>query len=371
MEFEGRAQLAISSSEFFEQNRDIFIKFCTDISKNEASLDLYKVEQCVGDIYDSLFIKEPDFEALKESINETFKAKTNFANYLISSSFLHLLSSFIKKGNDKQHLHLVNAIERMLQFLNIEKKPQQQAPLNTNFSSSIFKIGEDREREESIILEDLHKIHKENKELSFLNLYKDVPIKHKAKIISIEGNNVVFSVDALQILAILEEKNAFILQDHGLLSHLKADLIKFDLVGLTIKLGNFSRMEYMPASKRATPRVHPNITTPVTLTNAEGKSTRGVMYDISNGGLGVLATESLECKNGDKIKAEFDLKLDNWEEKKSITQELDIVVLLNNKGTYRFCMQNPQEPSETIKDFTKQREFETIQDLKECVSNYI
>ncbi len=377
MEFDGREELVMSSEDFFEENKENFLHFCEKLAKCELGLNLKQIRRVMENVYDSFLIKEPNFNGLKDDIQAIFAFRDDFARYLITRSFLHLFSLYMQEKSSKHHLHFINALDRMLTHINNEPvdndedDEEETSEQNTNFVDSIFNSPSSLSVKHNDILDFFEKIYELNEDISFLNLYKDVPIKSKGKIIAMDDETITCQLELMQILAIMEEKNAFTLKSDHLPNFTKSDVLKFDLLNLTIQLGNFSTLDAMPASRRMHPRVHPNVTTIVTLTNESGESARGLLYDISNGGLGVLATDTLGCSSGNKIKAEFELELPEWEEHLKVTQDLEVVILLNNNGTYRFCMKDTKEADEKIKEFTKHRELDTQKDLEECIHKYI
>ncbi len=373
MEFEGREQLALSSTDFFENNKDKFLSFAKNVAKEKKEFDLEYVSYVFEDIYDSFLIKTPDYENIRKNLKKTFKEQDEFIKYIVSRSFLRILSLYILSENDKLHVYFTNALSRALKHILKENllaiKPSKNTQECITFANSALdNSGFNAQKE---IVDEFRNSYDNGDKLTFLNLYKDVPIKNHGKILSIDSEEVTFSVDLMQILAMTEEKNAFFLKNGHLSSHIKADIINFNIVNSTVKLGNFQRMESMPANQRVHTRVHPNITTSVVLYNKENQSTRGILYDISNDGLGVLAADSLGCQNGDKLKAIFELNMPQINKQIQITQELELVVLISYEETYRFCMKNIGDISNDIKIFTKCREEETIRDLKECAKKYI
>ncbi len=371
MEFEGREQLVISSADFFENNKNKYIKFCKNLSQQKDKIDAQNTIQALEEVYDSLLIKNPDYEMIRKNLNLAFNSHGDFIKYVISRSFLYITSIYMKEGHNL-HVYFLNAIQRALENINEEDiqvdQNEDTTPVNINFANSAFEENSFNNNKE--ILDEFSEIYQNNEEITFLNLYKDIPIKYKGKIIAIENEEVVYKVDVMQILAIVEEKNAFMIKSKYLKNHIKGDVVSFDIINSTIKLKNFTKMESMPASKRVYARVHPNVTTSVMLYNENGENTRGILYDISKGGLGVLSPNNLGCKNGDKLKAVFELQMPNSDKKVKINQDLELVVLINYNETYRFCMKVRGNVVEEVETFTKNREQETIEDLKKCINKY-
>lgn len=370
MDFKSREILIRDIRDFLSQNRQIFLDFCVNLSKErKIYIEENDVIDSMGSAYDSFLLKEFDLKSLQDSLEKTFKSNKDFKKYIITRAFLHLIKIYNESENPKHIMHMINGVERIVKILCEEDKPKPKHAVN--FATSILEGSDEFALHENII-DTFTKIRNVNMELEFLNLYKDVPVKGYGSVASIEDNHVVFEVGLMQMLAIIEEKNAFIVKNNHLKKHIKADIIEFNIANRTIKLGNFVRFGSMPASQRMHTRVHPYEQTPVRLKNKHNQSVDGMLYDISEGGMAFLSSGNLECTSGDTLEATFELLTPHTSQKIQITQNFELVIQINYKGANRYCMQIiPNEDNQYyISNFTKQREIDTIEDLKHRIDMY-
>lgn len=369
MSLESKDVLIENLGDFFSQNRENFLDFCIKLIKGKnvyVSFDELKTH--MGSVYDSVLAKEPYFDQLNQNLDRTFDYNIELKNYIISRSFLCLIRLHVERENRDYTLELIKAIEDILKILCNEKdrKPKE----IVNFATSILEADDEFSVHENIV-DTFSKIRADDVELEFLNLYKDVPVKGFGKVVSTEENYVVFEVGLMQMLAIIEEKNAFIVKNDYTKKHIKADIMEYDIINRTIKLGNFSRFKSMPASQRVYTRVHPIDTTQVILSK-NNKQIKGLLYDISEGGMAVLSGEELGCESGDNLRATFELTMPHSTQKVQIEQELQLVIQIDYKGAHRYCMKSitNEVTQNFITNFTKQREIDTIEDLKQKIDTY-
>ena len=227
----------------------------------------------------------------------------------------------------------------------------------------------------SIILERaidvFEKIIKKNHSVHFLNLYNGVKVECFGKVLSIENDYVVCEVTLMQILAMKEERNAYIVQDQFFSKNLIADIAGVDIANLTVTLRNFTYANNLHANLRQFQRVHPNRYTKVILKD-ENSEIQGNLYDISEGGIGVVSADCGTFKSGGCVKAKFKLEIPTTKEIKEIEVELKLIVELAYRGAVRYCCQivKEQPAQEIIAKFTSERVEETINELKEQLNLY-
>ena len=217
-------------------------------------------------------------------------------------------------------------------------------------------------------LKDGHQIH-------FLNLYNGVKVECQGSVISVEDETVVCKVTLEQILAMKEEKNAYIVRDEYFAENLRADIVGFDLSNLTVTLRNFIYMHNLHANLRKYQRVYPNRYTKVSLAQ-NGNEVQGNLYDISEGGLGVVSADDGEFKDGEQVRAKFELcipdEAGDSNKNINIDTDLKLVAALKYKGAMRYCCQlaDKDGAGEDIAKFTKKRVIETLEELKEQIKTY-
>lgn len=369
-----RDVLIQNMSDFFSQNRDNFIDFSLRLIKNRDIAN-DKIEGLISRVYDLILTKEPDYISLNSALDEVFDIELK--NYTLSRTFLHLIKLHVEQ-KQADTLELIKVIEEILENLCNEKIDEEiQSSIDedsstkpTGFAASLLEADGEFSLHENII-DTFEKIKANVVELEFLNLYKDVPVKSSGRVVNTEENYVTFQISLMQMLAIIEEKSAFIVKNEQTKKHIKADIIEYDIAQRTIKLGNFSRFNCMPASQRVYTRVHPIDATKVMLSK-NSKNISGLLFDISQGGMAVLSKDDLDCKHGDNLVATFELTMPNSTRKMQIEQNLELVVQIDYQGAHRYCMKSiPNETTQGfITNFTRQREIDTIEDLKTKIDTY-
>ena len=217
---------------------------------------------------------------------------------------------------------------------------------------------------------------KDNRQVHFLNLYNGVKVECMGEVKHAEDDTVVCKVTLEQILAIKEEKNAYVVRDEYFPENLRADIVGSDLTNLTVTLQNFTYMQNLHANLRKHQRVYPDRYTRVILTQ-NGSEISGNLYDISRGGLGVVSLDDGEFKEGEPINAKFELSIPDeaGDSNKiiNIDTDLKLVAALRYKGAMRYCCQltgNDDTTGEDIAKFTKRRVIETLEELKEQIKTY-
>ncbi|QKG28591.1 MULTISPECIES: PilZ domain-containing protein [unclassified Campylobacter] len=215
------------------------------------------------------------------------------------------------------------------------------------------------------------KIINKNHSVHFLNLYNGVKVECFGKVLSIENEYVVCEVNLMQILAMKEERNAYIVQDEYFAKNIVADIVSVDIANSTVTLKNFTYANNLHANLRKFQRVYPNRYTKVILSDENGEI-QGNLYDISEGGIGVISTNCGTFRSGGVIKAKFVLEIPATKEIKDIEVDLKLIVELVYRGAVRYCCQiiEGQDIQETINQFTKERVKDTVKELKEQLSLY-
>lgn len=378
MSYEGREQLVLSCMEILQSLKQDYIDQTKLLVKDSQKyIDLYELDDTLSLIFDSIFQKTYDEETIKKSIYKCFENDENYAKYIVLYSMFHLLHKFSitlkeKYPNLLDHIvYLQNAIESFQDIFRINKTQNKDISYSSSnsikFSSSgggfVF-FGN--------LIDELKRMHSQNEELLFLNLYNGVNVECKSRIVSIDDDKVVCKVNLMQILAMKEEGNAFIVKSGSMVSNIKADIASINLTNDTVTIKNFTHMEKMFASQRKYPRVHPNKFTKVMLSNGDGLEVQGKLFDISQGGIGVVSMDNPGFKNGENIRAKFSLIMPKSDENIDVDLELKLVVALNYQGSMRYCCQiiNEQPITQKIVEFSKLRVEETLEELKEKVALY-
>jgi hypothetical protein len=223
------------------------------------------------------------------------------------------------------------------------------------------------------IIETFQTIKDEGKTVQFLNLYQGVPIMCDANIVAIEGESVSFQTDRLQEIAMKLDGQAFVIKNEHFSRHLKADILYSNFLTNTVVLHNFIYLFNMPALQREFVRVHPDIVAKVYLHQEGERETSGRLYDLSLNGLGVLSTQNNGIFPGATVMVGFDLSTLKIESLERIEVEAEVMNIIENKGSYRYCMRIFPEKQmyDKIMLYVKHREKEIIQNLEDELKEYI
>lgn len=216
------------------------------------------------------------------------------------------------------------------------------------------------------------KIQDENEKVYFLNLYMGVPIRFEASVIRIEEDEVTFRTSPLQEMAMMNDNQAYIMQNGILSKPVKAEVVYCNIPQNEVTLRNFVYMFNMPAAMRDSARVHPSRATPVILVDLEKRvGVEGIMFDISTGGLGVLSKTNEGLVPGSHVRVFFDLKEGD---SVSVETEAEVLDVIEYEDAYRFCMRFLPKDAlmhEAIINYVKTRETEAIEVLKSQLEAYM
>lgn len=375
MDYAGREILIMDCMDILQDVKDDYLKYVTNLVKQgDIYVDHYDLEEAFSLIFDSLYSQKSDNSLILKDVYKLFNDDKNYTKYIILNSFFFLLKRFslavknIAKAID-YIIYLQNAIEAFgklfikAKILDEEENDEEKIiNFNADSNSMFFSSSIDQFKHVKAL----------NESIDFLNLYNGVPIKCSGRIVEIDENNVLCEVNLMQIVAMKEEGSAYIVKKDGLLRNTKADILSINLSNNTVLLGNFVHIENMLANQRRYPRVHPNTLTRVTLKNKNGTTINGKLYDISQGGIGVVSLENGKFSSGDDLLAEFELTMPKDGKKIKVCLEVCLVIALNYQGSMRYCCEiiKEQAVKQDIIEFAKQREIETLEELNNKVKLY-
>lgn len=376
MSFYGRDILIESCKDVIESLKQDYMRYGKQFANHYAkSIDIYDIEDTLDIVFESLLLKEQDRQNLYNMVKKTFSNDEILAICVVNSALSNLHYKFIQEISSKEAkseylVYFANAIENMRSIL--DKSQSNNATLHQSNQQVKPSIKQDGFIFFENIADSFKKVQEVGGELKFLNLYNGVSVECDARVISVEDDRAMFRVSLTQILAMKEEGNAYIAKSDNYENNIKADIVSIDLTNCTVLLNNFVRMKNMFANQRKFPRVHPNKFTQVRLTNDSGVSIEGKLYDISQGGIGVVSTENAGFKNGDELVATFLMTMPKSLEVVSIDLRLTLVVALNYQGSMRYCCQITKEQpcKEKIIEFSKLRVAETLEELHQKVDFY-
>lgn len=343
---------------------DYFVDLCTSYDKFYPQETLREVANIV---YDDVFTVDIFLTTFEKDVFKDMMEDGVMLGFLINRSMFFLLENFIKDANKnnecKEYIEpLITCItEYINQFeKNIYDKNRLQ-PLHINFDTvDNFSVGHN-------IIDIFREIKDRGDEVTFFNLYKGVPIQHKATIIDIDDNEVVFRTMQTQEIAMKMDGVAYILKDNNFDKYLKADVLYNNFLNNTVVLTNFTYLLNMPAISRKSIRVHPEIMVEVSLANEQELAIKGKLFDLSVDGLGVISEENNGIYAGAKINVDFYFSgLDN------ISLNAEVLNIIEYSNSYRYCIKiYPKAGAEEkIRNYVKKREVEILDSLNQELSIY-
>jgi len=360
--------------DFFEDFKEDFTEYFDLICAwYEFNLDNNDTKTIALNLLNNIFKENSKISTFPKDV--ILEMKRNRANigFLINRSLLYLYKKYLlfMKKQDKTSLILV---ESLLQRIN-------------SFSNFLENIVEDKIEEYNIkvgfgnqnqiyssnnIINIFKKMQKDGRKVRFMNLYQGVPISHKGKIVSIDGESVVFKIqNELQSAAMELEGKTYMIKDKYLDRCIKAEISSNNFSDKTIVLDNFVYLLNLPAIKREFTRIYPNVLVKVTLENRKNIQLEGNLYDLSIGGLGIISEENKDFYAGVSVDIKFKLILQDRE--LEIYTKGEILNIIEYMGSYRYCLKMDinEKSSKEIKKYIILREKEIIEELKVELSNYV
>lgn len=367
--FSSNAKLFLEEFEFH------FIEYLVSLcSSYDCAIDKNEAKIMASSIYKNIFKCDFDVGELQEGLFVKMRQDGVMVGFLINKSMFYLIEKYMEYAKRKKIVpHLEILILCITRFINLLENK-----INKKYSASVvrfdFNASDVALNTYNTIIELFRKMKDEDRAVVFLNLYQGVPISCEAKIIDIEGENISFSMDKLQEIAMKLDGNAFIIKNDDLSKHIKADIVYSNFLTNTVTLNNFTYLLNMPALQREFVRVHPDIIAKVYLHQNNAMTTSGRLYDLSMNGLGVVSSDNNGIEIGSKVVVDFELNdVFHTREREKIEVAGEVLNIIEYKGSYRYCMRIfPQkEMSDKILTYITQREKDILENLKDELKDYI
>lgn len=376
--YEGYEELAINCADIFDELEEDFLKKAKEILKSrDFYADNEQLEIAFSRCFRGLIGTNEEASEILALIKNCFNGDELLAKYVIKACIDDFKTKFCTKiPEPKQERYkefLNNAIARFDDVFELNEsfelpKIEDESEQKTNTIS----FGENGIELFGDIFDELKKAQQLNQKLKLLNLYKGVNIKSDAEILDIKEQNLYLKLDLMQILAMREEGNAFILKDNTISSDIMAKISNFDFAASSVILHDFVRSTKTAAVLRRYARVHPRITTPVILRSNDGTTLHAKLFDISEGGLGAVSEQSTFWGKREPLNASFELEING--QNKQISINVELVVALNYQGSMRYCCEITDTNQASIDDivaFSRIRVDETIDELRKKAENFI
>jgi hypothetical protein len=348
---------------------EYFSVLCVQYDKSISQED---AQQMALSIYTNFRKCDFTIHDLREDVLLKMREDGVMIGFLISRSLFYMLEKYILFCQEKAIPSTVEIlIACVSRFMNV-----LECKVSSKCVESVasFELSSDTSLISSnSIIETFQAIKDEGKTVQFLNLYQGVPIICDASIVTIEGESVSFQTDRLQEIAMKLDGQAFVIKDGHFSRHLKADILYSNFLTNTVVLHNFIYLLNMPALQREFVRVHPDIVAKVYLHHEGERETSGRLYDLSLNGLGVLSTQNNGIFPGATVMVGFDLSTLKIESLERIEVEAEVMNIIENKGSYRYCMRifPEKQMHDKIMSYIKHREKEIIQNLEDELKEYI
>ena len=280
---------------FFENYREKFVNSFLEYFKKISKMQLpeEKIKTLSEGLYKRLFsFKENPLDELYSLGLKMYETKVDI-RAILSKVFMVMARDFleylIQKEKDilslKNYLSLIEAYLLTLDRANTDYVESLQENLN--------KIIDEKKADETESIIDIVKVKKDN--IKVIDYFYEVPVTCNSKLLRIEGRNVFLDVSKC-INKIFEKDHYIFVKIDGLSKTIKGkvDQIYYDKGVLIL-----TDFEYapIPQEKRRYIRVRLSEKIPVILTRGT-KEFKGLIDDISIGGLGVFLTDTEDLEEG-------------------------------------------------------------------------
>ena len=364
----------LDSKDFIEEFQPTFVKYFVNLCQSYDKFYSHEtLEEVANIVYKDIFVVDIFTTTFEKDIFKEMLEDGVMIGFLINRSMFFLLENFVKDakkdGKCKEHIETIitcitEYISQFEKHIYDKNRPQ---PLYVNFDTlDNFSSG-------SNILDIFKDMRDRGDEVIFFNLYKGIPIQHKAIIIDIGDSEVVFRTMQTQEIAMKLEGVAYILKDGNFNKYLKADIVYNNFSNNTVVLNNFTYLLNMPAAGREFNRVHPEIMAEVSLSSDKELITKGKLFDLSVNGLGVVSEENNGIYTGAKISLDFTLEVLSLDEKNYICVEAEVLNIIEYSNSYRYCIKifPKADTEDKIIKYVKDREVEILDSLNKNLEDYM
>ena len=366
----------LDSKFFIDEFQPAFVKYFVNLCETyDKFYSRETLEKVASIVYKDIFVVDVFITTFEEEVFKEMLDDGVMMGFLINRSMFFLLENFIKDakkhGKCKEHIEtiIICITEYINQFEEHICNKNRLQPLHVNFDTL------DDFSSRSNILDIFKEIKDRGDEVIFFNLYKGIPIQHKAIIIdiNIDEGEVAFKTMQTQEMAMKLEGIAYILKDGNFDKYLKADIVYNNFYNNTVVLNNFMYLLNMPASQRKFIRVHPEIMAEVSLSSDKELVTKGKLFDLSINGLGVVSKENNGIYAGAKISLDFTLKILSSKKKNHIIVEAEVLSIIEYSNSYRYCIKifPKADVEDKIIKYVKVREVEILDSLNKKLEDYI
>lgn len=202
--------------------------------------------------------------------------------------------------------------------------------------------------------------------ITLTNIYKEMPVTHAASICEVKGHHLELYTCELQLAAISQCKEAYILSPH-LEAPIRGRLDSMDVRRGVVQLHEFSLAE-LKETNRKTVRVRFKKPMQIVLHSGPDKIS-GVIHDISLGGCCINTLVRKEHKESDDIQIELKLFDPNTSQMSCTSIAADMVKVYGDTPPFRcaLCFRHTQQTEQFLSVFIYQRQLEILKELRETL----
>ncbi|SNZ02637.1 PilZ domain-containing protein [Persephonella hydrogeniphila] len=288
----------IKTDEFFREYKEKFVKefssYFTKISKK--TIPEIRIKSLAGNLYDELFsFKNSPFDQLYSLGLKMYETKVDI-RAVLSKVFMVMAKDFLEYliQEDKDIIYLKNFISLIEIYLSTLDKAN--IDYIDTLQEKISEITGEKKTEETENIIDILKVKKED--IKVIDYFFEVPVVCKAKFLRAEGRNVFFDVSNC-INKIFEKDHYVFIKVENLNKTIECKIKEIDYNRGILILTDF-RYAPIPQEKRRYIRVRLSKKLPVVIIK-NSTEVKGIIDDISVGGIGVFLTDTDNLTTGDTV----------------------------------------------------------------------
>jgi hypothetical protein len=286
---------------------------------------------------------------------KAIKAGIDLKSVLVKAD-MKLLHEFIDfmldKEREPQTMH-----QSLYQFLNLVRNyyaviDKAYAAYRLEMESQEAKEQEKREDESEIVLN----LFEENrgKEFHLLNYYKEIPVVCKSTLIELGEDFARFDISRCKYDIFAQTSSVYI-KIPGFPKSIRSTIAKYEMYDF-IEVREFL-FEDLPQEQRKSVRVQPEVPIDVSL-ETEDSEYKGIVVDISAGGLGVILENCEGMEPEQVVKVMFKLKGEPVETKGSVRY------VLKEQKKVGIEFEENVEVENRVLEYVLERQFAIIKELR-------
>ena len=313
-------------SVFFKSHKEKFTRDLVEflVKKNLCKDLALREEEIASNFYESLFYHKKELYSrhlcwLKKSPYEAMQ--------FFNSLMYELIEDFILQNKTKnKNIHLIKTLNSL----------QKSISRSILKDEEVFDVAPYIAKEKNISY--LHNMYKLGRDIRFITHSKFGTVPSMAKIVQIGYSSVVIQVSSEQLAMLKEECTSFIVKNHEDEKNFSTKTKILCSKDTTVLLSNIKELDTSPLLSRKYPRasiIHASL---VHIAN-ENEYITGNMLDISEGGIGVMSSDSGNFQKGQDIVAFISYEDEEHNFKFSFETNGIITSIIGKKSAFRYGVQ--------------------------------